>query len=84
MLDARVCGRGAWRREVAKGDVTIVRDIDDLVMGFQHRTDAERLLRQEPSLRFSLQRHLHEDIGTAIGRWRKALRFHVAKANRFV
>ena len=30
------------------------------------------------------QRHLHEDIGTAIGHGRKTLRLNVAKGNRFV
>src|SRR6266851_4397626 len=34
-----------WRRKVAKGDVIVVRYADDLVVGFQHRTDAERFLR---------------------------------------
>ncbi len=31
-----------------------------------------------------LQRHLHENIGAAIGYWRKRLRFYMAKADRFV
>ena len=30
-----------WRRKIAKGDIVVVRYADDLVMGFQHRTDAE-------------------------------------------
>ena len=34
-----------WRKKVAKGDVIVVRYADDLVVGFQHRTDAERFLR---------------------------------------
>jgi RNA-directed DNA polymerase len=29
-----------WRKKVAKGDVIVVRYADDLVLGFQHRTDA--------------------------------------------
>jgi hypothetical protein len=37
-----------------------------------------------PSLRFLAQSHLHEDIGTAIGHWRKSFRFHVTKPDRFV
>ena len=37
-----------WRRKVAKGDVIVVRYADDLVMGFQHRADAERFLRRVP------------------------------------
>src|ERR1700693_1835826 len=35
----------AWRKKVAKGDVIIVRYADDLVVGFQYRTEAERFLR---------------------------------------
>jgi group II intron reverse transcriptase/maturase len=35
-----------WRREVAKGDVIIVRYADDLVMGFQQRSDAVRFLEE--------------------------------------
>ena len=31
-----------WRRREAKGDVIIVRYADDIVVGFQHRDDAER------------------------------------------
>jgi group II intron reverse transcriptase/maturase len=31
-----------WRRREAKGDVIIVRYADDIVVGFQHRSDAER------------------------------------------
>jgi hypothetical protein len=30
---------------MAKGDVVVVRYADDLVVGFQHRTDAERFLK---------------------------------------
>jgi hypothetical protein len=35
-----------WRKKVAKGDVIAVRYADDLVIGFQYWTDAERF-RQE-------------------------------------
>jgi len=35
-----------WRKKVAKGDVIVVRYADDLVVGFQHRTDAERFLQE--------------------------------------
>jgi len=49
----------AWRRKVATGDVIVVRYADDLVMGFQHRTDAERFLQQfrERLARFGLELH---------------------------
>jgi group II intron reverse transcriptase/maturase len=33
-----------WRRHHATGDVIVVRYADDIVMGFEHRTDAERCL----------------------------------------
>jgi RNA-directed DNA polymerase len=35
-----------WRRETAKGDAIVVRYADDFVLGFQHREEAERFLRQ--------------------------------------
>ena len=48
-----------WRRKVAKGDVIIVRYADDLVMGFQHRADAERFLSEfkERLAKFGLELH---------------------------
>jgi RNA-directed DNA polymerase len=48
-----------WRRKVAKGDVIVVRYADDLVVGFQHRTDAERFLREfrERLAKFGLELH---------------------------
>jgi RNA-directed DNA polymerase len=46
-----------WRKKVAKGDVIVVRYADDLVVGFQHRTDAERFLRafRERLAKFGLE-----------------------------
>lgn len=35
-----------WRRRHARGDVVIVRYADDVVQGFQHRSDAERFQRE--------------------------------------
>src|ERR1700674_5246618 len=35
-----------WREKVATGDMIVVRYADDLVAGFQHRADAERLLKE--------------------------------------
>ena len=35
-----------WRKKQAKGDVTIVRYADDAVLGFQHKSEAERFLEQ--------------------------------------
>jgi RNA-directed DNA polymerase len=44
---------------VAKGDVIVLRYADDLVAGFQHRTDAERFLREfrERLAKFGLELH---------------------------
>lgn len=33
-----------WRQQAATGDVVVVRYADDIVMGFEHRADAERCL----------------------------------------
>ena len=48
-----------WRKKVAKGDVIVIRYADDLVMGFQHRTEAERFLREfrERLVKFGLELH---------------------------
>ena len=36
----------AWRKKQAQGDVIVVRYADDLVVGFEHRADAERFLEE--------------------------------------
>ncbi|PYX68728.1 MAG: group II intron reverse transcriptase/maturase, partial [Acidobacteria bacterium] len=48
-----------WRKKVAKGDVIVVRYADDLVLGFQYRTDAERFLQafRERLAKFGLELH---------------------------
>jgi RNA-directed DNA polymerase len=48
-----------WRKHHAQGDVIIVRYADDFVMGFQHRSDAERCLRElrERFAKFGLAWH---------------------------
>jgi len=48
-----------WRKKVAKGDVIVVRYADDLVVGFQHRTDADRFLKEfrERLAKFGLELH---------------------------
>ena len=43
MLDVWV---QSWRKEVAGGDVIMVRWADDFVLGFQYQDDAERFLRE--------------------------------------
>ena len=35
-----------WRQKVASGEIVVVRYADDLVVGFQHRKDAERFLKE--------------------------------------
>jgi len=49
----------AWRKKVARGDVIVVRYADDLVLGFQHRADAERFLSEfrDRLVRFGLELH---------------------------
>src|SRR6266702_245414 len=48
-----------WRRRNARGDMIIVRYADDAVLGFQHRDDAVRFLRelQERMGKFGLELH---------------------------
>src|SRR5882724_4151887 len=48
-----------WRKTMAKGDVIVVRYADDLVLGFQHRTEAERFLREfrDRLAKFGLELH---------------------------
>jgi RNA-directed DNA polymerase len=55
----------AWRKKMAKGDVLVVRYADDLVLGFQYRTEAERFLREfrERLAKFGLE--LHADWSVA-------------------
>jgi len=47
----------AWRQKVAKGEVIVVRYADDLVVGFEYRTDAEQFLKafQERLSKFGLE-----------------------------
>jgi RNA-directed DNA polymerase len=48
-----------WRRKCAHGDVIIVRYADDVIVGFQHRADAERFLVElrERLAKFTLELH---------------------------
>jgi len=48
-----------WRRKHAHGDVVIVRYADDIVVGFQHRADAERFRAEleERFRKFNLELH---------------------------
>jgi RNA-directed DNA polymerase len=49
----------AWRKKVAQGDVLAVRYADDLVVGFEHRAEAERFLEafRERLAKFGLELH---------------------------
>jgi len=49
----------AWRKRVAKGDVIVVRYADDFVVGFEHRSEAERFWRElrERLAKFGLELH---------------------------
>ena len=48
-----------WRQKVARGDVLVVRYADDLVVGFENRTEAERFLKEfrERLAKFGLELH---------------------------
>jgi group II intron reverse transcriptase/maturase len=48
-----------WRRRYAHGEVIIVRFADDYIVGFEHREDAERFLRElrERLAKFALELH---------------------------
>jgi RNA-directed DNA polymerase len=49
----------AWRKQRARGEVILVRYADDIVAGFEHRSDAERFLAElrERFARFHLELH---------------------------
>src|SRR6266702_4742364 len=61
----------AWRKKVAKGDVVVVRYADDLVLGFQYRTDAERFLQafRERLAKFGLELHADKTRLIEFGRF---------------
>jgi group II intron reverse transcriptase/maturase len=49
----------AWREKIARGSMIVVRYADDLVVGFQHRADADQFLSdfKERLLKFGLELH---------------------------
>jgi len=61
----------AWRKKIAKGDVIVVRYADDLVLGFQYRTEAERFLREfrERLAKFGLELHADKTRLIEFGRF---------------
>ncbi len=65
-----------WRSQRAKGDVIIVRFADDVIVGFEHREDAERFQEElaERLRKFDLE--LHPDKTRLIRFGRSAHREH--------
>jgi RNA-directed DNA polymerase len=61
----------AWRQKVAKGEVIVVRYADDLVVGFEHRAEAERFLKafQERLAKFGLELHAEKTRLIEFGRF---------------
>lgn len=66
----------AWRKKVATGDVIAVRYADDVVVGFQHRAEAERFLKdfQERLAKFGLALHPDKTRLIEFGRFAQANR----------
>lgn len=60
-----------WRKRTARGDVIIVRYADDIVVGFQHRKDAERFRRALDARfqRFNLELHPEKTCLIEFGRY---------------
>jgi RNA-directed DNA polymerase len=61
----------AWRKQVARGEVIIVRYADDGVLGFEYREDAERFLEQlrERLRKFGLELHPEKTRLIEFGRY---------------
>src|SRR6202795_2079974 len=61
----------AWRKKVARGQVIVVRYADDLVVGFQHRADAERFQKEfrERLAKFDLELHAEKTRLIEFGRF---------------
>jgi len=66
----------AWRGKVAKGEVVMVRYADDLVVGFQHRDEAERFLKEfrERLVKFGLELHPEKTRLIEFGRYARSNR----------
>jgi RNA-directed DNA polymerase len=60
-----------WRKRTARGDVIITRWADDFIVGFQHKDDAERFLRelQQRMQQFSLELHPEKTRLIEFGRY---------------
>ncbi len=51
----------AWRRKQARGDMIVVRFADDIVLGFQYKSDAERFWKELAERLRKFQLELHPD-----------------------
>ena len=60
-----------WREQAGRGDVIIVRYADDIVVGFQYRTDAEQFQQEmkERLRRFKLELHAEKTHLIEFGRF---------------
>jgi RNA-directed DNA polymerase len=67
-----------WRKRHAAGDVIVVRYADDFVIGFQHRSDAERCLGElrERFCKFGLELHPEKTRLIEFGRFAAERRAH--------
>jgi RNA-directed DNA polymerase len=76
-----------WREKKAQGDMIIVRYADDLVVGFQHESDARRFLKefQERLVKFGLEVHPEKTRLIEFGReaWARRKRQGKGKLNTF-
>ena len=65
-----------WREKSADGEVMLVRYADDFVLGFEHRSEAERLLEdlRERLAKFGLELHPDKTRLIEFGRWVRAKR----------
>src|SRR5438445_1801667 len=65
-----------WRKKIATGDLIVVRYADDLVVGFQHKADAERFLSEfkERLAKFGLELHGEKTRLIEFGRFAEANR----------
>jgi group II intron reverse transcriptase/maturase len=66
----------AWRDRVASGDVIVVRYADDLVLGFQHKKEAEQFLEKfrERLAKFGLELHPEKTRLIEFGRFARVKR----------
>jgi group II intron reverse transcriptase/maturase len=66
----------AWRRKYARGEVIVVRYADDIVLGFQWETDADRFRQglEERLRKFGLQLHPEKTRRIEFGRYAESNR----------